>query len=760
MSSSQTHTRARRRTVARVVAAAVVAGALQFTPLMASAAQAAPAADGTNYTNFRPGEEWLDNNGNTLQAHGGQVVPATDADGKTIYYLYGEDRTNGYESAPGVHVYSSYDLYNWTDQGLALRAMQSKSQFDEDPYFQDLYGDYSSEQKDAVWTDLATTPDGSGAAAIIERPKAMYNAKTGKWIMWAHMDGGTPEWPWTQYAKAKAGVAISDSPFGPFRYIGSSPLNSSPEGWGTPGMARDMNVFVDDDGVGYIIYSSEENATMFISKLDAEYTGLATPADQAVLGVDYNRIFVGQSRESPAIFKHDERYFLITSGTSGWSPNPARWGTATDIMGDWTDKGDPFPWWAQSNSWDTQPSSVIPVDREKGKYIYMGDRWNGASDLKNAQLVWLPLNLGQSEGGDTVAVEVYDTWTLEDLDQWTPWDVTGAPAAVRVGGAIDTPTVTVTRNGEESTQPVTWEVHGSLDTPGSVTVTGTLPEYGGHTFTRSVAVVPENVRYAVNAGGVQTRDWAGLMDIAQQDSTVLNSGSDQAFGVDPKTGKSWGYISDGSKSHGGIDGDMFSTMRYAVWGQDLTYRFQDLAPGKYSVHAGYFDPWDEWDERGANVFINGNLVKENHDYWGSNDEDTYDNITVGDEGEISFTLSRTRDTDVQLSWLIITADEAEVPVTPELDVTFTANTKCVADKLVVTTALTSAAEVPVSVTVASEFGSKTIAAVAPGKNGAHAFTTRKASLPAGTVTATVEATIDGTLVSRVVEATYAAASCE
>jgi hypothetical protein len=112
-------------------------------------------------------------------------------------------------------------------------------------------------------------------------------------------------------------------------------------------MARDMNLFVDDDGTGYIIYSSEENATMFTSKLDDEYTDLATPADEAVLGVDYNRIFVNQSRESPAIFQHDERYFLITSGTTGW-----------------TEIGDPFPWWAQSNSWNSQPSSVIPDGTE------------------------------------------------------------------------------------------------------------------------------------------------------------------------------------------------------------------------------------------------------------------------------------------------------------------------------------------------------------------------------------------------------------
>ncbi len=101
----------------------------------------------------------------------------------------------------------------------------------------------------------------------------------------------------------------------------------------TPGMARDMNLFVDDDGTGYIIYSSEENKTMFISKLNADYTYLSASPDTAVEGVDFRRAFVNQSRESPAIMKYQGRYFIISSGTTGWSPNPSRYGTATNILG-------------------------------------------------------------------------------------------------------------------------------------------------------------------------------------------------------------------------------------------------------------------------------------------------------------------------------------------------------------------------------------------------------------------------------------------
>ncbi|WP_217181078.1 glycoside hydrolase [Streptomyces sp. AC495_CC817] len=620
------------------------------------------------YTSFRPGAEWLDTDGDLIQAHGGQVVPSTDADGRTIYYLYGEDRTNGYHSAPGVHVYSSYDLYNWTDGGVALRAMSSEVQFDDDPYFSSLYAGYSASQRAAVYRDLGTVPVDGSTPPIIERPKVIYNATTKKWVMWAHMDGPTPQWPTTQYAKANAGVAVADSPFGPFRYIdsyrlhhadASDPTNQAP---GNPGMARDMNLFVDDDGTGYIIYSSEENKTMFISKLNAEYTDLATPADEAVEGVDYARLFVGWSREAPAIFRHDERYFMLTSGTSGWAPNPTKYASATDILGEWTEIGDPFPWWAQSNSWNTQPTSVIPVDREKGRYIYMGDRWNGGSDeaLRTAPLVWLPLNMG--EGGDTLSVEIADEWTLDELAQWSAWTVSGVPATLPVGESLDVPTVTVRQNGVEMTQPVTWKLSGALDTPGIVTATGTLPEFGGRTFTRTIAVVPDGLQYAVNAGGQTTGDWLAV----SATTSLLNSEPDQEYGADHGTGSSWGYLSEGSLTSGTAEGTMSSTLRYAVEGRDLAYRFDGLAPGRYSVHVGYADPWDQWDDRGAQVTLNGAVVEEDHDYVAAPETRSYPDVVVGDGGRIDLVLHPTRDADVQVSWIMVTLDEAAVQPEPEV----------------------------------------------------------------------------------------------
>ena len=70
----------------------------------------------------------------------------------------------------------------------------------------------------------------------------------------------------------------------------------------------------DDDGSGYIVYSSEDNKVLHIGPLTADFTGV-TPR--------YKRILVGRRRESPALFKHGPWYFLLTSGCTGWEPNAA-----------------------------------------------------------------------------------------------------------------------------------------------------------------------------------------------------------------------------------------------------------------------------------------------------------------------------------------------------------------------------------------------------------------------------------------------------
>ncbi|SKB00348.1 Carbohydrate binding domain-containing protein [Agreia bicolorata] len=112
-----------------------------------------------------------------------------------------------------------------------------------------------------------------------------------------------------------------------------------------------------------------------------------------------------------------------------------------------------------------------------------------------------------------------------------------------------------------------------------------------------------------------------------------------------------------------------------------------------------------------------------------------------------------------LSYQLAKLGTLKAAVAPSIDVTVVAGSRCVAGKALLTVQVTNNDEVPVALVIDSAYGSKTIATVAPTKNGSHAFTTRLASLPAGEVTVTASATVDGQPVSTVVPASYEAKPC-
>ena len=95
---------------------------------------------------FTPGEIWPDNNSIHINAHGGGILQMGD-----IYYWFGEHKTEGEagnRALVGVHCYSSKDLYNWKDEGVALSVIKDDT------------------------THKITT------GCILERPKVIYNRKT------------------------------------------------------------------------------------------------------------------------------------------------------------------------------------------------------------------------------------------------------------------------------------------------------------------------------------------------------------------------------------------------------------------------------------------------------------------------------------------------------------------------------------------------------------------------------------------------------
>lgn len=324
---------------------------------------------------FRPGEVWLDTAGKPIQAHGGGIL----VQGNT-YYWYGEDKTLGNGNKTGISCYSSTNLYDWKHEGVVL----PKSAMPEE--FRDH--------------------------GIVERPKVIANPRTGKYVMWMHLDDGG-------YHVASAGIALSDKPTGPFVYCSKlRPIQYDP-GYSENdanhqkqlgGTYRDMNLFVDDDGQAYAFYSSESNATMYIVRLNSDFTGPQMPAVQ---GKTWERVFIGQSREAPAPFKFKGRYYLISSACTGWAPNPANYAVADNILGPWEVKPNPCIGPEASTTFRGQSTFVLPVAGKPGCFIFMADRWL-QNNLADSRYIWLPLVI-QPDG--TFTLEWRDSWNLSFFDK-------------------------------------------------------------------------------------------------------------------------------------------------------------------------------------------------------------------------------------------------------------------------------------------------------------------------------------------------------
>lgn len=329
-----------------------------------------------------PAGVWNDVDGAYINAHGGGVLRY---EGK--YYWFGEHRPEeGFSTKVGVNCYSSDDLCHWKYEGVALAVS-------------DRPGD-----------DIEV-------GCIMERPKVIYNARTKKFVMWFHLelkDRG--------YEAARAAVAVSNTPTGPYRYLGSGRVNPGiwPENmtdeerttawnmdeykeWWTPRwreavnkglfvkrdwsggqMSRDMTLFVDDDGKAYHIYSSEENLTLQIAELTDDYLGHTGR---------YIRLFPGGHNEAPAIFKHDGQYWMITSGCTGWAPNEARMFSAPSIWGPWTQHPSPMVGPNAEKTFGGQSTFVLPVGERQ--YIFMADVWKPQS-LMYSSYIWLPIGFDES----------------------------------------------------------------------------------------------------------------------------------------------------------------------------------------------------------------------------------------------------------------------------------------------------------------------------------------------------------------------------
>ena len=275
------------------------------------------------YDHFYPGQVWLDTNGNRIQAHGGSVM---FIDG--TYYWYGENKEKTDGISPvwhwGVRCYTSKDLYNWEDKGLIIPP-----------------------EPDDETSSLHPN-------ACVDRPHILYNKKTGKYVCWLkimHKDQ-------TQSAT----VLTANHILGPYTKLkeGLRPLNMS---------CGDFDLAVASDGKAYY-YFERVHSELICADLNDEYTDVT-----GYYSSHFVRPFPPFVREAPAHFVRKGKHYLVTSGTTGYSPNPSEIAVAETWHGPYTVLGNPHTLDESNTSYHSQISSVFKVQGKKDLYIACADRW-------------------------------------------------------------------------------------------------------------------------------------------------------------------------------------------------------------------------------------------------------------------------------------------------------------------------------------------------------------------------------------------------
>lgn len=316
-------------------------------------------------SSFRPGETWNDTNGSAINAHGGcvQYVDGT-------YYWFGETRSGS--KSNGVSCYSSTDLYRWKKLANAMTPTGTMTD-------------------DCV--DVAQ-------GRLFERPKVIYNALTGKYVMWAHWENGS------DYGQAKVAVFTADRVTGPYTLTENGVFR--PNGCDS----RDQTLFLDSDGKAYHISSTNTNTNTHFIRLSDDFTKPTDEESIESLGMRY---------EAACIFSYEGSYWGLFSGCDGWNPNRGRYTWNNNPLKGWS-YGKEF---YANNSWGvdfcvddnnvkcytSQPAYVFPVQGRDKCFIYMGDRWN-SSNVGGSKYVWLPLSIRSGYP----AVRWFAEWNLSFFD--------------------------------------------------------------------------------------------------------------------------------------------------------------------------------------------------------------------------------------------------------------------------------------------------------------------------------------------------------
>ncbi|WP_243075511.1 family 43 glycosylhydrolase [Microbacterium sp. SS28] len=439
---------------------------------------------------------WFDSDDNPIQAHGGGAIKVGDT-----YYWFGEDKTHNSSTFWNVAAYKSNDLVNWTFANSVLT-------------------------KDAA-PELGIDPATGRSYSKIERPKVLYNEATGKYVMWGHKELAA------NYNEGKVAVAVSDTVDGDYSYLGS--FNPDPVIGGTGDsdpntgdQSRDFTLFQDEDGTAYLVSVARSNLDINVYRLTDDYTNV----EERV-----NVLWPGQRREAPAILKDDGKYYIYTSGQSGWAPNQGKW----SVMSSLEDTSNPSPTlndYGNNWTWATQPAFILQVQgTETTTSILVGDRWRPLA-LGTSETIWMPI----VHNADGVPVPTYNAKFSFDVatGRIVAPEITQYPIASATATSTSTSNPgLIARNAIDSSYSTYWQSSAAPTTANPVSFTldlGESKQIGRLDLsTRSVGGSEAYTRYKLYGSNDGTTFQALLAD--RSTSIDLGFTSDNIESADP-----WRYL--------------------------------------------------------------------------------------------------------------------------------------------------------------------------------------------------------------------------
>jgi hypothetical protein len=255
----------------------------------------------------------------------------------------------------------------------------------------------------------------------MDRPHILRHPDSGVFVCWLKVMSA---------AGQRSTVLVAENILGPFRVVERDlkPLGMN---------AGDFDLVVDPaDGKGYY-YFERVHSELICADLTQDFTNVT-----GYYSTHFPLVQPPYVREAPAYFTRNGRHYLVTSGTTGYYPNPSEVASAPSYHGPWRALNDPHPDDPTRTSYQSQVSSVFRHPGKHDLYIALADRWlprytasseaaitihaerfrpQGGHhegpwselteiDTSIADYVWLPFRFD----GERALLDWHDEWRIED----------------------------------------------------------------------------------------------------------------------------------------------------------------------------------------------------------------------------------------------------------------------------------------------------------------------------------------------------------